>query len=306
MASRSVINPDALLKIGGTRILRNPQLEPLEDAQLKRFAPTIFAKKAIQGVSESYGHVATFEIIEAMRDSGYACVEVRQSQRRDETRMPWTKHMLKFRREGKLKTLMKAGDVVPQVIMLNSHDRSSGFHLYAGMYRLVCSNGLMVSDGQFVEPIKIRHSIHMISNIVERSRELIKGADGVYAIREQMLGIQLPEKQAIAFATRALDFRPPRRRGQLDPGTLLTVHRTEDKPNDLWHVFNRVQENMLRGGNETTTEGGRSVQTKGIGRIERDVQVNSALWGLAVETLNKAGGKTTRNKRAVVAAEDDI
>lgn len=297
-------NLDNLMKIGGTSVLRNPQLEPLETAQLKRFAPTIFAKRAIEGVSDNYGHVATYQIIEAMKENGYACVEVRQSQRRDESRMPFTKHMLKFRREGTIKALMKRGDVIPQVVMLNSHDRSSGFHLHAGMFRVICSNGLIVADGQFVEPIKVRHSVHMIQDIVKRSTELIKGADGVYTIREQMLAVPMTDRNAIQFANRALEFRPPRRTGLLLPETLLTVRRDEDKPNDLWHVFNRVQENMLRGGNETRTEEGRVAMTKGIGRIERDVQVNSALWGLAVETLNKAGKAPAKRAKKVVDEVD--
>lgn len=300
---------DNLMKIGGTSILRNPGLLALETPQLKRFAPTIFAKQPIPGVSDSYGHVRTFDVIQAMADNGYECVEVRQSQRRGndemdaDQRMRYTKHMLKFKKQGSIKSLLKRGDVIPQVIMLNSHDRSSGFHLYAGMYRVVCSNGLMVADGQFVEPIKVRHTVTMVADIVERSRELIKGADGVYAIREKMLAVPMTDKQAIRFANEAIEFRPPRRTGILTPDTLLMARRDEDKVNDLWHIFNRVQENMLRGGNETITPEGRNVQTKGIGRIERDVQVNSALWGLAVETLNKAGKgtKTTGSKRKTAA-----
>lgn len=301
-----------LIKMGGTSILRNPDLSMLETPQLKRFAPTIFARRGMEGVSESYGHVRTIDIIEAMLENGYECVEVRQSQRRETEamsvaqRMAYTKHMLKFKRHGSIKSLLKRGDVIPQVVMLNSHDRSSGFHLYAGMYRVVCSNGLMVSDGQFVEPIKVRHTASMVADIVDRSRDLIKGADGVYAIREKMLSIPLSEKSAVRFATQAIEFRPPRRSGVLTPETLLTVRRDEDKPNDLWHVFNRVQENMLRGGNETITPGGRTVATKGIGRIERDVQVNSALWELAVDTLNKAGKGTPAKKARKVAVEEDI
>jgi hypothetical protein len=97
------------------------------------------------------------------------------------------------------------------------------------------------------------------------------------------------QKQAVQFATRALEHRPPRRAGVLEPATLLEARRPEDARMDLWHVFNRVQENMMRGGAATVTEDGRNVTTKGIGRIERDVQVNSALWTLAVESLNKLG-----------------
>lgn len=299
---------DNLICLGGTQLLRNPGLEPLETAQLKRFAPTIFQKRPIEGVSDNYGMVKTFEIIEAMRESGYDCVEVRQSRRRDEARMPFTKHMLKFKRSGSVKSLLKRGDVVPQVVMLNSHDKSSGFHLYAGMFRVVCSNGLMVADGQFVEPIKVRHSLSMIADIVEKSRELIKGADGVYSIRENMLSVPMNDKQALTFARAAIEFRPPRRSGILEPATLLIPRREEDNRGDLWHVFNRVQENMMKGGADTITEAGRQVRTKGIGRIERDVQVNSALWGLAVDTLNKSGKgtKSTRKSAAKAATAEEI
>ncbi len=295
---------ESTMRIGGTAVLRNPDLSPLEPAQLKRFAPTLYAKHPIEGVSDNYGFVKTSDIIAAMNEAGYACVEVRQSQRRDEERMPYTKHMVKFRQHGAIKGLLKRGDVIPQVVMLNSHDRSSGFHLYAGMYRVVCSNGLIVSDSQLVEPIKVRHSLAAVGDIVNRSRVLVKGADGVYALREEMLRATMTDKLAREFAHAALAFRPPRRAGILDPGTLLEVRRDEDKALDLWHVFNRVQENMLRGGNTTVTEGGRQVLTKGIGRIERDVQVNSALWGLAVETLAKLGKKA--KKKAVTTADLDI
>lgn len=290
------MNDASLMRIGGTQVLRNPDLLPLEEPQLKRFAPTIFAKRGIDGVSDLYGHVSTIDIVRAMRDNGFECVEVRQSQRRDLSRMPWTKHMMKFKPKGTIKSFMKVGDVVPQAIMLNSHDRTSGFHLYMGMYRLVCSNGLIVSESSLVEPIRIRHSASLVKDVVERSQQLIKGADGVYELRSQMLKVGLSVAAMRQFATAALEFRPPRRSGLMDADTLLEVRRPDDKHNDLWHVFNRVQENMLRGGNATTTPEGRTVQTKGIGRIERDVQVNSALWGLAVSKLGKRK----------VAAEMDI
>lgn len=292
-----------VMRIGGTEVLRNPGLDTLDTRQLKRFAPTLFAKHGIQGVenvkdvSEAYGFVSTSEIIDAMADSGYPCVEVRQSRRRDEARMPFTKHMVKFRHSGTIKNLMKRGDVIPQIVMLNSHDRSSGFQLYAGMFRLVCSNGLLVAESELVAPIKIRHSSSMVQDIVEKSRMLAKGADGVYTLREDMLRTPMTQKAALAFAHEAIEFRPPRRTGIMTPDSLLEIRREEDKPLDLWHVFNRVQENMLRGGVATQTEGGRSVQTKGIGRIERDVDVNSALWGLAVSKIRAP-------KRAKATAAD--
>lgn len=297
----------APMKIGGTQVLRNENLDGISDRQLKEFAPTIFAKGGMPGVSERYGFVNTKRVIDAMRDTGFEIVEVRQSMRRNTERMPWTKHMLKFRPAGLLGKI-KRNDVVPQVIMLNSHDRSSGFHLYAGMYRLVCSNGLMVSDGATVEPIKVHHTARMVENILDRSKELIECADGVFRLRDDMLHTEMTPKTALAFARRAVEFRPPRA-ASLAPETLLIPRRKEDDKFDLWHVFNRVQENMLRGGNETTTAEGRTVMTRGIGRIERDVEVNTKLWSLAVQTIAKASAsskKATARKTAKVDAGDLI
>ncbi len=266
--------------IGNTRVLRNAQLDALSDAQLRAFSPAIFASGGMPGVSEKYGFVDTKAVIDAMRDSGFEPVEVRQSQRRNVERMGFTKHMLKFRPRGKLKAV-QVGDVVPQVVALNSHDRSSGFHLYGGLFRLVCSNGMMVSDRTHVEPIRVPHTRHMVENIVARSQELVRGIDGVYRLRDDMLATKMTEKTALAFARQAVTFRPPRA-ASVDPATLLEARRPEDDALNLWLVFNRVQENMLRGGLVTKTEDGRTVMTRGIGRIERDVEVNTKLWALAV------------------------
>lgn len=291
------------VKIGNTQVLRNPQLDPISDRQLKEFAPTIFAKGGMPGVSEKYGFVNTKTVIDAMRDTGFEIVEVRQSQRRDPGRMPFTKHMLKFRPAG-LIGKVKRGDVVPQVMMLNSHDRSSGFHLYAAMYRLVCDNGMIVSDGAEVTPIKVHHTIRMVENVIDRSLELIKCIDGVYRLRGDMLKTELTPKTALAFAKHAVTFRPPRA-AVLAPETLLVPRRKEDEAFDLWHVFNRVQENMLRGGNETVAEDGRVVMTRGIGRIERDVEVNTKLWSLAVQTIAKAQA-SSKKAGAKKATADDL
>jgi Domain of unknown function (DUF932) len=289
------------MKIGNTRVLRNPSLDAISDRQLKDFAPTIFAKAGMPGVSEKYGFVNTKAIIDSMRDHKFEIVEVRQSQRRDIDRMPFTKHMLKFRPAG-LIGKVRRGDVVPQVMMLNSHDRSSGFHLYAAMFRLVCENGLLVSDGAEVTPVKVHHTLRMVQDVTDRSLELIKCIDGVYRLRSDMMSTLLTPKSALTFARQAVEFRPPRA-ATLAPETLLIPRRKEDDTLDLWHVFNRVQENMLRGGNETTAKDGRVVMTRGIGRIERDVEVNTRLWSLAVQTIAKA---STSAKRATAKKTDSI
>ena len=63
---------------------------------------------------------------------------------------------------------------------------------------------------------------------------------------------------------------------------MLTIRRREDTGNDLWSVFNRVQENTVRGGlrfrNEET---GRRNRTREVKGIDQNIRLNRALWELA-------------------------
>jgi hypothetical protein len=45
----------------------------------------------------------------------------------------------------------------PELVLINSHDRSSAYQLHAGLFRFGCGDGMIVADATF-EPISIRHS----------------------------------------------------------------------------------------------------------------------------------------------------
>ena len=47
-------------------------------------------------------------------------------------------------------------DSFPRIIMTNSHDGMQAFKFSVGIYRLVCSNGLVVADEEFSD-FKIKH-----------------------------------------------------------------------------------------------------------------------------------------------------
>ncbi len=69
---------------------------------------------------------------------------------------------------------------------------------------------------------------------------------------------------------------------------LLIARRHEDRPNDLWTCFNRVQENVIRGGlsyRQTNEETGRIAHrtTGAVRSVDGDVKLNRALWVLAEE-----------------------
>ncbi|MBN3807442.1 DUF945 domain-containing protein, partial [Paraburkholderia sp. Ac-20336] len=62
---------------------------------------------------------------------------------------------------------------------------------------------------------------------------------------------------------------------------LLAPRRFEDRRDDLWTVFNRVQENLTKGGLHGRSRTGRAMSTRPITGIDENVKLNRALWMLA-------------------------
>jgi hypothetical protein len=62
---------------------------------------------------------------------------------------------------------------------------------------------------------------------------------------------------------------------------LLTPNRDEDEGDDMWKVFNVVQEKYVRGGVEVSNNRGRVTKLRGLQNIMAVNQVNTKLWELA-------------------------
>ena len=177
------------------RILTNPMLAPLSVDQIRKFSPAIYANEPHESVSARYGFMPTYKVLEAMHAAGFVPVEVRNYMRRDPGRFAFTKHMIRFRQAGQLKA-RTVGDVVPQVVLLNAHDRSSAYELMGGLYRLVCSNGLLVSESSIVQPVKLRHTLQLAETVVETSLRIIQSHKQVFDHVKAMRAVELNPSDA--------------------------------------------------------------------------------------------------------------
>ena len=70
---------------------------------------------------------------------------------------------------------------------------------------------------------------------------------------------------------------------------LIEARRPEDIGHSLWTTFQRVQENVIRGGQPGRSAQGRRLQTRPVGSIDRGVSLNRALWMLAEEMRKLKG-----------------
>jgi len=271
------------------------QMQALSNEQIARVAPSVFATEPWQGVSDRYAFIPTIQVVDRLRDEGFFPVRAQQSRSRIPGKGDFTKHMLRFRREsdmaipkvvdGNTHYFFKVPPVVPELVLVNAHDRSSAYALDAGLFRQLCSNGLMVSAGDLAG-IHVRHSGNVVDDVLEGSFKIIDEMPQVMEHVEHMRAIQLALPQQIAFATAAAEVRwghddKGAALAPVQPEQLLRPRRREDDAADLWATFNRVQENMIKGGLRGRGTTGKRTTTRAVGSVTEDVRLNKALWMLA-------------------------
>ncbi|MFC4311691.1 DUF932 domain-containing protein [Steroidobacter flavus] len=247
--------------------------------QLRTLTPAVYASAPHAKMSARYAFVPTAQVIETMNQAGFCVVEARQSQAR--TREPATAaHALRFRRR---RTEVLVNEVIPEILVLNSHDGSTSYHVRIALYRALCGNGLIVGDGAF--PVwKVPHRGTVAAQILEAALGLSERFGELGQTIEAMRGTLLSVPQRLAFAADALSLRYP---GEVAgvavaPADLLKAKRREDEGCDLWRTLNVVQEHLLRGGVSRRTPTNRRVTTKGIRAVREDVRLNVGLWDRAM------------------------
>ncbi|GGB82172.1 hypothetical protein GCM10011352_04980 [Marinobacterium zhoushanense] len=252
----------------------------LSHDQLRRQAPAIFATAPDQAVSDRYGFVPTIEVVNALQSEGWHPVRAQQTLARTQERRAVSRHMVRFRQEPDRQ--IKVGDSVAELVLTNSHDRTSAYQLDLGLFRLVCSNGMVTPVGE-MGGIRVRHGRQVVTEILEGSIALIDEAPEVATAVDRFRSLRLSPDEAQLFAQSALTLRYGEDWINVSPVTpeaVLQARRSEDREVDLWHVFNRTQENLLKGGIRGRSTNGRNTRTRPIRSVSEDVRLNRALWQL--------------------------
>ncbi|MFM0134319.1 DUF932 domain-containing protein [Paraburkholderia sediminicola] len=251
---------------------------PLSDDQIRRVAPSIFADSKHQSRSERYTYIPTIDVLRGLRNEGFQPFMVCQTRVRHDDRREYTKHMLRLRHADQI-----TGDEANEIVLLNSHDGTSSYQMLAGMLRFVCQNGMVAGDN--VADIRVPHKGNIVQNVINGAFDVLDGFNLIHEQKEGMRAVTLDRDEQHAFARSALTLRyDPTDADAPAPITenqLLNVRRFEDRRDDLWTVFNRVQENLTKGGLHGRSRTGRSMSTRPITGIDQNVKLNRALWMLA-------------------------
>ena len=155
------------------------------------------------------------------------------------------------------------------------------------MFRLVCENGLVVSTQEF-ENVKLRHMGYTFEELQEKIKQMVERLPLTVETMNKMKQVELDEAAAVEFATRALATRfkeDELTRITIDAKALLQPTRDEDKGNDLWSIFNVIQEKIIDG-DFSYNAGTKTRKARRIKNFNQDLKVNQDLFELALEFVN--------------------
>jgi len=242
--------------------------------QIKAIAPSVFTTEKASHLSDKYIQTPTIRVVEDLMNLGWEVTKVQEVKSRKYK--GFQKHLLVFRNSSITIKGANGDDSFPEILLTNSHDGKAAFNFRVGIFRLVCSNGLVISDADF-GVVSIRHMNYTFSSLQVKINEMISKLPGLVIKINLFKSKTLTETQMTDFATKAAALRTKKTVNIMD---VLTATRTEDQGNDLWVVFNRVQEKILGG---SYTSGGRKARS--VKNFQKDIQLNEQLFELAESYL---------------------
>lgn len=268
----------------------------LEEAAAK--APAAFMAGHADNLSPIYGEVDTTNLIQILFDHGYGITQAAQKKTRKSSEMGYAEHLMAFApREFGFQNV-ESDLVRPEIVIYNSRNGMSSLKIFVGVFRMICSNGLIAGEGM---EQKIRHTHTRVVGVEDAVRHAAESLPTIMDRVNRFKQIKVDRQDMLQLARQAAALRWDTVDslddiGQDAPGSYafdrtieqigLMPVRSEDTQMDLWTTFNRVQERVIRGGVDimSVTEKqpfGKLRSASPIRSVSESVRINRGLWDIA-------------------------
>ena len=264
--------------------------QALTDSDIEFICPVAFKEKMTKseikklGLSKHYSFVPTSRVINDLRTMGWNPVDAVQVITRKKETNGYQKHMITFENDS-YKT--EGTTEYPQLLLTNSHDGGNAFTLSAGIFRLVCSNGLVIKTEDYGTS-RLVHKGYSFKAIQDLVNDFVATIDETLTRITAMKEVELTKAQQMEFAKAAalLRFTEKSYNEQnisdvVELDDLLSVDRKEDAGDGLWEVYNRVQESIVQGSFHYIGGNKKSRKARPIKNFKQSIDVNKKLSELA-------------------------
>ena len=237
---------------------------------LRERVPAIFTKTPSPKVSDRYSFADSEYYLQKFIDADWFIHSARQVSKSE-----YAPHQVILRNND----IATVGDLLPQLMFTNSHNGIKKMTIDTGIYRLVCSNGLVVPTS-ITQSLSIKHldlgdstTDTIVNSFYEKVPIIMNNID-------RMRNKILTDDEIDNFTYNALQIRFINAVG-ININDVVKPLRLEDNSDDLWTVFNVVQEKLIRGGIQLPSKR----HSRPINNFVNDNNINTKLWELAEQYL---------------------
>lgn len=248
--------------------------------ELKTALPQAFVTSPAARVSKRYSFIPTSQILTDLDSLGWKIRSITNPRYKSAGKMLHGKHLVRlFHPDIQINAEGDVNNV--EIALYNSSDGTSRFRMEVGIFRMVCSNGLVIKSHDF-GGINMRHSGYSFDSLKQSIEEMVASLPNVVTKINTFSARQLDQTEMYDLAQKAYGLRNSGRQATHDElVAILTPRREADAPNNLWTVFNRVQEAVLSGGSLLIDRRGRMRSARPIRNLDKGLKLNQELWSLA-------------------------
>jgi hypothetical protein len=270
--------------------------------RIQQLAPAVFADTVKDTLSPRYAQLRTADVLPIMEAYGYVPTQAAQKKSRKADPMH-TQHMLAFAHRDTLIDTYSADAHRGEIILYNSHDGTGSIRMFAGSFRYICSNGCVAGEGW---DARLYHNKANVNSFEQMLTQTVERLPALMDRIEQMKSKEMSHLAQMELAVRAAetrwkwtteldDVKPTK--GSFATGHtvsgLLRVQREADAYANSWVVYNRIQENIIRGGAMIKSFSERNAdgiyrKSRPVNSVTENVRVNRELWNAAEQVLQLA------------------
>lgn len=262
--------------------------------QIRQKCPVAFKQAPTNPeVSNKYLFVNTETIIDDLSKLGWYPVTAAQRKSKGKDTI-YSKHMISFQNPDIIIRGVNGDDAYPRIILTNSHDGLQSFQFSVGIFRLACSNGLIIATDKFSE-FKIKHKGYTFQELRNIVSETVKDLPNKVEVLNKMRARTLTTKEKQDLALNAMliragiDIKSDKAKqfkyDQVTLDEILEPNRPQDQGDDLWRTFNVVQEKIVKGDFHAALTGAKVRKVRPIKSFVTDLKVNKELFKLATSLL---------------------
>jgi hypothetical protein len=216
----------------------------------------------VQKIKQKQFYIPSLDIVTKLQDEGWRLSGV--AEQRGKNRKITNNYIQMQHQDFAVQNKNGKDEAFTSITISNSCNGAKPLQMSLGVFRQVCTNGLIAFD-HHGESQNIKHTEVNLNDLDRFVISMNASANKILLDVNRMKdrGLSVEEMRKLALA--AAHTRYGHNLGDMNINDLLLVNREEDESNDLWTVFNRIQENL----------------THDIRNMNEDIRVNQQLFALA-------------------------